>query len=86
MLNYADFMLIHTLRMTVPVVKYPVITFNPVPSGGVAPPVRFLSNNCEEVTPKIVPDGGRNKSRPYNITIRNPQSEIRPAGGGFRPS
>jgi len=38
-----------------------------------------LPNNFKEVTPKMVPDGGRDKSRPYNITIRNPKSARRAA-------
>ena len=37
------------------------------------PPVgRGLPNNFKEVTSKMVLDGGRDLSRPYNITIRNP--------------
>ena len=42
------------------------------------------AHNFKEVTPKMVPDGGRDKSRPYNITIRNPQSEIRNPPDGRR--
>jgi len=36
----------------------------------------ILPNNFKEVTPKMVPDGQR------SCSIVNPQSEIRPAGGG----
>ena len=36
--------------------------------------MRFLPNNFKEVTPKMVPDCGRDKSRPYNVIIRNPKS------------